>query len=133
MVKYFLKLLFLAGKPKRHTRRGYMKKSKKKDLSKLNKEEEEILSSFERGEWKTIKNIEKEKLSARRTAARTLRKDVRINIRLTSHDLSNIKSIAAFEGIPYQTLIASVLHKYAKRRYKTTIDWKNHEKCTVLS
>jgi len=42
-----------------------------------------------------------------------LRKDVRINIRLSSNDILNIKQIAAYEGLPYQTLIASVLHKYA--------------------
>jgi predicted DNA binding CopG/RHH family protein len=90
-----------------------MKKNKKIDSNKIDHEEEELLSSFERNEWKTVKNIEKEKSSARKTAAKTLRKDVRINIRLTSNDLSNIKQIAAYEGLPYQTLIASVLHKYA--------------------
>jgi predicted DNA binding CopG/RHH family protein len=90
-----------------------MKKSKKTDSIQLDYEEEELLSSFEKDEWKTIKNVEKEKLSARRTAAKTLRKDVRINIRLTSNDLLNIKQIAAYEGLPYQTLISSVLHKYA--------------------
>lgn len=90
-----------------------MKKSKKSDTNKLDREEKELLASFEKDEWKSIKNIEKEKLSARKTAAKTLRKDVRINIRLTTNDLSNIKQIAAYEGLPYQTLIASVLHKYA--------------------
>ena len=79
----------------------------------IDHEEEELLSSFEKDEWKTIKNVKKEKSSARKTATRTLSKDARINIRLTSSDLSNIKQIAAYEGIPYQTLIASVLHKYA--------------------
>lgn len=71
------------------------------------------MSSFEKEEWQTVKNVEKEKASARQIAANTLRKDVRINIRLTSTDLSQIKQIAAYEGMPYQTLIASVLHKYA--------------------
>ncbi len=95
-----------------------MKKNKKADSSKLDREEEELLSSFEKDEWKTIKNVEKEKSSARKIAAKTLRKDVRINIRLTSNDLSNIKQIAAYEGLPYQTLIASVLHKYAAGHLK---------------
>ncbi len=88
-----------------------MKKNKNPD--KLDQEEKNFLSSFKKGEWKTVKNIEKEKLSARKTATRTLCKDVRINIRLTSNDLSSIKQIAAYEGLPYQTLIASVLHRYA--------------------
>lgn len=90
-----------------------MKNIKKKDSVKLDHEEEELLSSFEKNEWKSVKNLEKEKASARKMAAKTLRKDVRINIRLTSNDLFNIKQIAAYEGLPYQTLIASVLHKYA--------------------
>lgn len=86
---------------------------KKKSHSNLDAEEKELLSSFENEEWKTVKNVEKEKLHARKTATKTLRKDVRINIRLSSSDISNIKQIAAYEGLPYQTLIASVLHKYA--------------------
>lgn len=90
-----------------------MKKSKKSHHDDLDREEKELLSSFEKDEWKTIKKIEKEKRRARKAAIKTLRKDVRINIRLSSTDVFNIKQIAAFEGLPYQTLIASVLHKYA--------------------
>lgn len=89
-----------------------MKKNKKINVQ-LDNEEEDFLSSFEKEEWQSVKNIEKEKLIARKTAIKTLRKDVRINIRLTSNDLSNIKQKAAYEGLPYQTLIASILHKYA--------------------
>lgn len=88
-------------------------KKKQADSIKLDQEEEEILSSFENDEWQSVKNLKKEKANARKIAAKTLRKDVRINIRLTSSDVSSIKQIAAYEGLPYQTLIASVLHKYA--------------------
>ncbi len=95
-----------------------MKKHKNPDHIKLDPDEKELLSSFEKDEWKTIKNVEKEKLIASKTAAQTLRKDVRINIRLTSNDLSNLKQIAAYEGLPYQTLIASVLHKYAAGHFR---------------
>ncbi|ACJ19319.1 hypothetical protein CbuK_2134 [Coxiella burnetii CbuK_Q154] len=42
-----------------------------------------------------------------------MQKDARINIRISSTDLEQIKQKAAYEGIPYQTLIASILHKYA--------------------
>jgi predicted DNA binding CopG/RHH family protein len=90
-----------------------MKKSRKSARRKIEPKESEFLSSFERGEWKTVPNVEKEKLRARKTAAKTQRKDVRINIRLSSSDINYIKQIAAYEGLPYQTLIASVLHKYA--------------------
>lgn len=90
-----------------------MKKKIKVPQKKLDREEKEILASFEADEWKTVKEIEKEKKLAQKTAAKSLRKDVRINIRLSSHDISNIKQMAAYEGLPYQTLIASILHKYA--------------------
>lgn len=90
-----------------------MKKNKKKDV-KLDSEEKELLSSFENSEWTSVKNVKKEKLSARKIASQTLCKDVRINIRLMSSDLASPKKIAAYEGLPYQTLVASILHKYAR-------------------
>ena len=76
------------------------------------KEDEELGASYEGGEWSSVRGKEKE--IARLTAiARTApRKDRRINIRLSFQDLVRIKEIAAREGIPYQTLISSVLHKY---------------------
>lgn len=80
---------------------------------KYDEEEQSLLDSFEKGEWRTVKNIKEEKELAQKTAIRTLQKDAKINIRLSTADLSNIKQIAAYEGLPYQTLIASVLHKYA--------------------
>lgn len=86
---------------------------------KLDHEEEEILSSYEHGEWKSVKNIEKEGALASKSARKTLSKDVRINIRLSSSDLSNIKQLAAYEGLPYQTLISSILHKYAAGHLRT--------------
>ena len=85
---------------------------KNKEL-KLDAEEQEILDSYERGEWKTVNNLKHEINVAKKAVKNTLRKDARINIRLSSNDLTRIKQKAAFEGIPYQTLIASILHKYA--------------------
>lgn len=90
-----------------------MNPRKAKSKIKLDAEEQDILQSFEKGEWKSIPGLNKEKKRAQTTAKRTLSKDVRINIRLSSADLSNIKLAAAYEGLPYQTLIASVLHKFA--------------------
>lgn len=90
-----------------------MKKNKKANPSNLDREEQDLLSSFEKDEWKTVKNVAKAKVNAKKIATKTLRKDVRINIRLSSTDVFNIKQAAAFEGLPYQTLIASILHKYA--------------------
>jgi len=79
---------------------------------KLDKEEKELLASFKRGEWKSVKNLSVAKKHFQEVARETLRKDKRINIRLSQKDLEGIQSKAAREGIPYQTLIASVIHKF---------------------
>lgn len=89
-----------------------MKKKKPLQIP-LDEEEQMLLASFEKGEWTTVKKMKNEKEAARKSAAKTLQKDARINIRLSTSDLSSIKQIAAYEGLPYQTLISSVLHKYA--------------------
>jgi predicted DNA binding CopG/RHH family protein len=90
-----------------------MRKNKNASQMNLDDEEKDLLSSFENSEWKTVKNLKQEKALARGAAAKTLSKDVRINIRLSSSDIFSIKQMAAYEGLPYQTLIASILHKYA--------------------
>lgn len=79
----------------------------------LDQEEKLILDSFENEEWQTVKNFAQEKEKALNAAASYLQKDARINIRISSSDLKRIKQKAAHEGLPYQTLIASILHKYS--------------------
>ena len=82
---------------------------------KLDKYEEELLAAFESGELlpvATKAELEQIRESARATAT----KDQRINIRLTAGDLRDIQVKAMQEGMPYQTLIASVLHKYVTGR-----------------
>jgi len=86
---------------------------KKKPVFNLDKEEKDLSDSFDKGEWKSIKNSPKEKSKARSASANYGKKEARINIRLSKTDLDQIKQKAAFEGLPYQTLIASILHKYA--------------------
>ncbi|MDE2027880.1 MAG: antitoxin [Candidatus Omnitrophica bacterium] len=83
---------------------------------KLDQEEKEILESYERGELKRVKNFTKEARLIQKAAARTLRKDCRVNIRMASRDLENLRARAAEEGIPYQTLISSILHKFVSGR-----------------
>ena len=78
----------------------------------LNKEEKEILDSYEKGEWKPVKSSRSGLRRYVEGAKATLRKDQRINIRISQADLRGIQSKAVREGMPYQTLIASVLHKY---------------------
>ena len=83
---------------------------------KLDKEEQSTLDSFERGEWKSVKNLKQEISRHRQYARNTLRKDRRVNIRISSKDLEELQAIAVAEGIPYQTLMGSVLHRYASGR-----------------
>ena len=83
---------------------------------KLDKEEKNILDSFERGEWHRVKNLKKEIEKHQQYARATLSKDKRINIRISSKDLAKIQAIAVEDGIPYQTLISSILHRYVNGR-----------------
>ncbi len=85
---------------------------------KLDKEEREIIKSVERGEWRSVPNQEAEKERYRQIALNTLRKDKRINIRIAEQDLVRLQEKAAEEGLPYQTLISSVLHKYVTGRLR---------------
>jgi len=85
------------------------------------KYEDDILESYERGEWKSVANLDEEIARYALSAAATLTKDKRINIRLSSRDLEDIQIKAAEEGMPYQTLIASIVHKYASGRLVETV------------
>jgi predicted DNA binding CopG/RHH family protein len=86
---------------------------RKQPVFNLDPEEQELSDSYDRDEWKSVKNLRQEMRKSRIAATNYLRKDARINIRLSSSDLDRIKQIAAYEGFPYQTFIASILHKYA--------------------
>jgi predicted DNA binding CopG/RHH family protein len=85
-------------------------------MARLDGEEQQLLESFERDEWKPVANQEAERDRYRQHARATFKKDTRVNIRMSSRDLDAIKKRALEEGIPYQTLMASVLHKYADGR-----------------
>lgn len=81
-------------------------------MAKLNKTEKALLKSYEAGEWKSAKPTNDDILKYRRYARSTFQKDRRVNIRISSKDLEDMRKKALQEGIPYQTLIASVIHKY---------------------
>lgn len=81
-------------------------------MSKLKSEEKEILEAFESGRLKRVKDADKEIEEHRVVAEATFKRDARINIRLSSRDLRALQARALKEGIPYQTLVSSVLHKY---------------------
>ncbi len=84
---------------------------------KFDQEEQEILDAFESGKIQPISNAKEEIEKHKKYAAETFRKDKRINIRIASRDLSTIQKLAMLEGIPYQTFIVSILHKFADGRY----------------
>jgi predicted DNA binding CopG/RHH family protein len=80
-------------------------------MNPLDHEEQEILEAFEAGTLRSVATAaERSRLEA--SGRSTATKDQRINIRLTSEDLGALLARALQEGIPYQTLISSVLHKY---------------------
>lgn len=86
------------------------------DKIKLSVEEQEILDSYEAGEWQPIENRDAEMDRFRQYARATFKKDKRVNIRLSANDLQALQKRALEEGIPYQTLMASILHKYLNGR-----------------
>ena len=85
---------------------------------KLDANEKEILESVERGDWRSAKGAKRNQARYARYARETFRKDRRLNIRISSKDLEAIQKRALEEGLPYQTLIASLLHKYASGRLR---------------
>ena len=84
---------------------------------KTNKNEKEVLDSVERGEWRTIPDVEKESHRYQSYARSTFRKDKRINIRISEKDLIKLQRRAVQEGLPYQTFISSILHKFVTGQF----------------
>jgi len=80
------------------------------------KDEKELLDSFDQGEWISVKAEEEEQIVA--IAKYSLQKNKRINIRLSESDLIQIKARAAQEGMPYQTLVSSIIQKFVSGRLK---------------
>jgi predicted DNA binding CopG/RHH family protein len=80
--------------------------------TKLTKEEKEILDSFEKDEWVPVTNLTKRKKELMAYARNTLRKDKRLNIRISERDLLELQKKAVKEGLPYQTYVSSIIHKF---------------------
>jgi len=83
---------------------------------KLTNDEKKLLDSAEKGEWKRIPDFLDQSSRYRESAQATLRKDKRVNIRMTELDLVRLQKKAMQEGLPYQTLISSILHKFINGR-----------------
>jgi predicted DNA binding CopG/RHH family protein len=85
---------------------------------KLEADEKELLDSVDRGEWRSTRAPKRGLSRYSRAAKATFKKDRRLNIRISTKDLEAIQKRALEEGLPYQTLIASLLHKYASWRLR---------------
>lgn len=85
-------------------------------MSRLDKEEQEILDAFDAGKLEHAPDIEGRKAQHQQYAEAMFKKDARINIRFSSKDLRGLQKKALAEGVPYQTLVASILHKYVEGR-----------------
>ena len=83
-------------------------------MSKLDREEKDILKSFDEGQLKATRGKKRKMAAHVDAAAATFKKDSRINIRISSKDLRALQKRALAEGIPYQTLVSSVLHKFVE-------------------
>tara|TARA_R110000868_G_scaffold69261_1_gene204163 strand:+ start:42005 stop:42301 length:297 start_codon:yes stop_codon:yes gene_type:complete len=84
-----------------------------KNKLELSNEEQELMNSIDNGEWETVDNFKEEKKRIEAIAHATRNKDKRVNLRITTRDFNAIQVKAMEEGIPYQTLLSSVIHKYA--------------------
>lgn len=84
----------------------------------LDDEEREFIESYERDEWVPVPNMKRELTKARQIASNTIAKNARVNLRMTRHDLMGLKAKAAAEGMPYQTLLSCLVHKYVMGQVK---------------
>ena len=85
-------------------------------MARLDEAEKELIESYDRDEWKSVPGQETGAERYREYARATFKKDMRVNIRISKKDLEALQTRALEEGIPYQTLIGSVLHKYVDGR-----------------
>ncbi len=82
----------------------------------MDTEERDILDRFERGELRTAPGADREMEDAREAAHNTFKKTRRVNLRVTERDYMLVRARAREEGIPYQTLLSSIIHKYVSGR-----------------
>lgn len=85
-------------------------------MAELDEKERELLQSYEADEWVSSRELAAERRTYVEAARATIRKDRRVNIRISAKDLEGLQRRSLEEGLPYQTLIASILHKYVTGR-----------------
>jgi predicted DNA binding CopG/RHH family protein len=80
--------------------------------TRLTREEKEIVKSFEKGEWVPVPDLSGRRKELMRYARNALKKDKRLNIRISERDLVELQRKALREGLPYQTFVSSIIHKF---------------------
>lgn len=86
------------------------------DIDKHEKDIKDILEDFEKDEFVSVDNSKEESKLAKQAAKNFMKRDNRINIRISGADLNMVRRIAVQEGLPYQTLLASIIHKFVTGR-----------------
>ena len=89
---------------------------------KANNDEKKLLKSLESGEWSSVNDLKSYKKHLTEAARKTMLKARRMNIRIAKRDLDRLKAKALEHGIPYQTLVSSILHKYLSGKLKEETD-----------
>ncbi|MDA3811902.1 MAG: antitoxin [Spirochaetaceae bacterium] len=92
----------------------------KDEFAPLDEYEKELMESIENDEYEVVPLSEKEKQAFVQAAINTGKKDQRMNIRMSSTDINKLKAKALHEGMPYQTLVSSILHKYVNNQLHET-------------
>lgn len=78
--------------------------------------EQDILNDLDKGEFVSVKNAKEIMHLAQQAASNYIKRDNRVNVRISGADLNMIKQVAVEEGLPYQTLLASIIHKFVSGR-----------------
>ena len=82
----------------------------------IDQHEAEIMADFEANNFVSVENLNDEMKAAKQAASNFMKRDNRVNLRISTADLNMVRRIAVEEGIPYQTLLASIIHKYVSGR-----------------
>jgi len=87
----------------------------------LNKDEKRLLKDFEQGKLKRVRNFSQKSKELQKAARLTLDKTKNINIRISEGDLQKMKALASEKGVPYQTLVSSLIHQYSVEKAREII------------
>ena len=82
----------------------------------IDREEKDLLTTYELGEWQPVANRDGEMDRYREYARATFEKEKRVNIHVSGTDLEALQRQAVEQGVPCEALMSSVIHKYASGR-----------------